>query len=126
MQTCKIEGIVTSIALQHIKGAEAIDQDKFKNIYCTCQMQWYTIAIILLTSLGMIYMVTSKLSKSTFFRGHLFTNVVTVMLFISDAQSYVPVKLSKVARNIHLFKLMGKLKPGSIALKEIIFWMYWI
>ena len=53
-------------------------------------------------------MVTSKLSKSTLLKGHLLSNVVKVMLFISDAQSYVLVKLCKVARSIHLFKLMGK------------------
>ena len=53
------------------------------------------------------------------------------MLFILDAQSYMPVKLCKVARSIHLckvarsihlFKLMGKLIPGSITLKRNCVW----
>ena len=82
----KLKALVTSITLQHIKGNEAIDQDRFKDVYCTCQMQYYTIATMLLPVLGMIYMVTSKLRKSTLLRGHLFSNVVKVMLFVSDAQ----------------------------------------
>ena len=100
----KLKALVTSIILQHMKGAEAIDKDRFKDVYCPCKMLWYTIAMMLLTLLGMIYMVTSKLRKSTLLRGHLFSNVVTVMLFVLDAQSYVPVKLCKVAASIHLFK----------------------
>ena len=94
----KFKALVTSIPLQHIKWTEAIDHDKFKDIYCTCQMQWYTIAMMLLTLLGMIYIFTIKLRKSTLPRGHLFSNVVKVMLFVLDAQCYVPVKLCKVAR----------------------------
>ena len=35
----KLKALVTSIALQHIKGAEAIDQDGFKDVYCTSQIQ---------------------------------------------------------------------------------------
>ena len=85
-------------------------------------MQWYTIAMMLLTLLGMIYMVTSKLRKSTLLRGHLFSYVAKVMLFVLDAQSYVLVKLCRVVWNIHLFKLIGKLTPGSITLKRNFIW----
>ena len=113
----QLKASVTSITLQCIKGIEAIDQDRFKDVYCTCQMQWYTIAMMLLTLLGMIYMVTSKLRKSTLLRGSLFSNVVKVMLFVLDPQSHVLVKLCKVAGTIYLFKLMRKLKPENIMLK---------
>ena len=44
------------------------------------------------------------------------------MIFILDVQSYVPVKLCKVARNIHLFKLMGKLTPDCVTLKRNWIW----
>ena len=113
---------MTNITLKHIKGAEAIDQDRLKDAYCTCQIQCYTIAMMLLTLLGMIYVVTSKLRKSTLHREHLFSNAAKVILFVPDAQSYVLVKLCKVAGNIHLFKLMGKLTPGSITLKGNCIW----
>ena len=85
-------------------------------------MQRYTIAMMLLTLLGIMFMVTSKVRKLTLLRGHLFSNVVKVMVFVSDDQSYVLVKLCKVARSIHLFKLMGKLTTGSVTFKRNWIW----
>ena len=38
----------------------------------------------------------------------LFSNVVKIMLFISDVHYYVPVKLCKTAGSIHLFKIYKK------------------
>ena len=42
-------------------------------------------------------------------RGQLFSNVVKIMLFISDVQNYVLVRLCKTAGSIHLFKITGRL-----------------
>ena len=39
------------------------------------------------------------------------------MLFISDVQNYVPIKLFKTVGSIHLFKIRGILKPEDIKLK---------
>ena len=90
---------MTSIALQQIKGTNvAFDQDRFNDIHCSCKILWYTIAMFLLILLGIIFIITTKVRKLRLFRRHLFSNVVKVMLFISDAQSYVPVKLCKVAK----------------------------
>ena len=36
------------------------------------------------------------------------------MLFISDIQNYVPIKLCKTAVSIHLFKIKGSLKTRNI------------
>ena len=52
----------------------------------------------------------------------MFSNTVKVMLFISDAQYYVPVKLCSTAGNIHLFKITGKLIPEHVTLKRKILW----
>ena len=38
------------------------------------------------------------------------------MIFISDVQNYVPIKLCKTAGSIHLFKIMGTLKAKNIKL----------
>ena len=54
-------------------------------------------------------MLTSKVTKLSLLRGYLFSNVAKVMFIILNAQSYVLVKLCKVAGSIHLFKLVGKL-----------------
>ena len=50
-------------------------------------------------------------------RRHLFFNAVKIMLFISDKQYYVPVKLYRMAKNIHLFKIIGRLVPENVKLK---------
>ena len=44
------------------------------------------------------------------------------MLFISDTQYSVPIKLSRIAGSIHSFKITGKLTPEHIKLKRNILW----
>ena len=44
------------------------------------------------------------------------------MLFISDVQNYVPVKLCKASGSIHLFKIKGTLKSGDIKLNRNCLW----
>ena len=56
------------------------------------------------------------------FRGHLFSNAVKIMLFISDVQYYGPIKLCKTAENIHRFKITGKLTPEHVKLERNILW----
>ena len=44
------------------------------------------------------------------------------MLFISDVQNYVPIKLCKTAGNIHLFKIKGALQSRDIKLNKNYLW----
>ena len=44
------------------------------------------------------------------------------MLFISDIQNYVPIKLCKTAGSIHMYKLNGALKPRDIKLNKNCLW----
>ena len=44
------------------------------------------------------------------------------MLFVSNIESYVPIKLSKVTGSIHLFKLAGKLQKENITLHRNKIW----
>ena len=44
------------------------------------------------------------------------------MLFISDTQYYVPVRLYRTAGSSHLFKITGKLTPEQIKFKRNILW----
>ena len=44
-------------------------------------------------------------------------NAVTIILYISYVQYYVPIKLYKTAGCIHLFKITGMLKPENVKLK---------
>ena len=44
------------------------------------------------------------------------------MLFFSDVQNYVPVKLCKTAGSIHLFKIKGTLKSRDVKLNRNYLW----
>ena len=44
------------------------------------------------------------------------------MLFVSNTHSYVPIKLCRVARSIHLFKIRGRLNPENVKLKKNWIW----
>ena len=113
----KLKTKVANIALQHIKSTEAADP-RFQETYCTCKMQWYVIGMLLIILLGIIYLVTNRVKKSSLFGGCLFSNVTKVMLYISNTQSYVPINLCKIAGSIHLFKIRGRLTPENIKFKK--------
>ena len=55
----------------------------------------------------------------------MFSNAVKIMIFISDVQNYIPVKLCKTAGGIHLFKTLGMLKAENIKLKKIMYRIHW-
>ena len=52
----------------------------------------------------------------------MFSNAVKIMVFISDVQYYVPIKLCKTTGSIHLFKIIGMLKPENIKLNQNYTW----
>ena len=54
--------------------------------------------------------------------GQLFSNVVKIMLFISDIQYYMPVKLCRTAGSIHLFKLARRLMIDKVRLNKHYIW----
>ena len=47
------------------------------------------------------------------------------MIFISDVQYYVSLKLCKAAGGIHLSNIRGMLKPEKVKLLEITFEILW-
>ena len=98
----KLKALVTNIAMQRIKAVEAA---YVSNMLCTCKMQWYIMGMLIIITLGMLYLVTNKLRKSSFFKGCLFSNNTKILLFISNTHSYVPIKLCRVAGSIHLFRI---------------------
>ena len=115
----KLKALVTNIAMQRIKAVEAAD---VSNMLCTCKTQWYIMGMLIIITLGMLYLVTNKLRKSSFFKGCLFSNNTKILLFISNIHSYVPIKLCRVARSIHLFRIRGRLNPENVKLKKNWIW----
>ena len=86
----KLKALVTNIVMQRIKTVEAAD---VSNMLHTCKTQWYIMSMLTIITLGMIYLVTNKLRKSSFFKGCLFSNHTKILLFISNTHSYIPIKI---------------------------------
>ena len=105
--------------MQRIKAVEAADMS---DILCTCKTQWYIMGMLIIITLGMLYLVTNKIRKTSFCKGCLFSNNTKILLFVSNAHSYVPIKLCRVARSIHLFKIRGRLNPEHVRLKKNWIW----
>ena len=114
----KLKMLVANIALQCIKPIEAFNS-KYQNIHCDLGMLKYIMILILVV---VIILAFDKFKKSRIFRGQFFSNIVQIKLFIEDAQSYVPIDLSKVAGNVHMFKLTGALLLGNINLRKTWIW----
>ena len=118
----KLKALITNIAKQRIKIVEAAD---VSNMLCTCKTQWYIMGMLTIISLDMLYLVTNKIRKLSFFNGQLFSNNTKILLFISNTHSYIPMKLCRVARSIHLFRIRKRLNPERVNLKKIGFGMFW-
>ena len=112
----KLKALVTNIAMKRIKAVETADMSE---MLCT---QWYIMGMLLIITLGMLYLVTNKLRKTSFCKGCLFSNNTKILLFIPNAHSYVPIKLCRVTRSIHLFQIKGKLNPENVKLKKNWIW----
>ena len=76
-----------------------------------------------LSILGLVVFVIIKSRKLKLFRGHLFSNAIKIMLFISDTKYYVSIKLCKTEGSIHLFKIKGTLPSDNVKIKRIKFGM---
>ena len=91
-------------------------------MHCTCKTQWYIMGMLIIITLGMLYLVTNKLRKTSFCKGHLFSNNTKIFLFISNTHSCVPIKLCRVARSIHLFRIRRRLNPEHVKIKKNWIW----
>ena len=78
--------------------------------------------MLIIITLGMLYLVTNKIRKTSFCKGHLFSNNTKILLFVSNTHSYVPIKLCRVARSIHLFKIRERLNPEHVRLQKNWIW----
>ena len=115
----QLKALVTNIAMQHIKEVEATDMS---DMLCMCKTQWYIMGMLIIITLDMLYSVTNKIRKSSFFKGCLFSNNTKILLFISNTHLYIPTKLCRVAGSIHLFRIRGKLTLENVKLKKNWIW----
>ena len=64
----------------------------------------------------------STLQKIKFCRGHRFSDIVKIVLFISDVQHYIPIRLCKTSGSLHLLKITGTLTSEDIRLNKNYLW----
>ena len=113
-----IRTIITSLILHKAKEVEANTLTKQENTEC----QTLAYIGITLTLLCMMIVVLLHYRRLKFFRGYRFSNVVKIVLFISDVQHYMPGKLTKTSGSPHLFKLIGTLNSEDINLNRNYLW----
>ena len=113
-----IRTIVASLILHKAKEVEAKSSTKIDNSKCS------TLAYIgtALTLLSMVIVILLHYRKSKFCRGYRFSNIVKIVLFVSDVQHYIPIKLCKKSGSPHLFKIKGTLKSEGIKWNKNYLW----
>ena len=106
--------------LHKTKEAEANSNVNSKIITPECGALTYI--GMALRILSMVTVIFPRYRKSKLCRGYRFSNIVKVVLFISDVQNYILIKLCKTSGSLHLFKIKGTLKPGDVKLNRYYLW----
>ena len=115
----KLKTLVANIALQCIKAIEALNPKNQGTQNCDFGMLKF---LLVFNFVIVVLMILLKFKESKIFQGHFFSNMVKIKLFIADTESYVPLELNKLARNLHLFKLTGTLPLENVTLKKNWIW----
>ena len=89
---------------------------------CNCISQSYIILVLSIAIIRLVIFVTLQVKRIRLCRGQLFLSVVKIMLFTSDVQYYILVKLCKTAGSIHFFKITGMLTPDMVKLNKHYIW----
>ena len=97
--------LIASLVLHQVTEVGTVTQ---KEINTECKTLTYI--SLVLTILGLVMVAILHYRKSKLCRGCMLSNTLKIMIFISDVQYYVPIKLCKMAGTIHLFKIIGMLK----------------
>ena len=112
----KMQTLLANLAM--IRGAKAITEE-IKIID-----KGYGIIIIWLSLilLCVLFLTIEKLYRMPMFRKYRYSNMIKIMIFISDIKSYVPIKICKTSGSIHLFKLTGNINKENITLHKNTIW----
>ena len=97
-----------SLALQQVKEVKA-EEIRNENYKYKCTSEFYIILALSIVVIGSVILTISQVRWKKLCGGQLFSNVVKIMLSISDVQYYVLVRLCKTAGSTHLFKITGRL-----------------
>ena len=109
--------LIASLVLHQVKEVGTVMQ---KEINSECKTLTYISVVF--TILGLVMVAILHYRKSKLCRGCTFPNAVKNMIFISDVQYYVPIKLCKTVGSIHSFKVIGMLKHENVKLNKNDIW----
>ena len=112
--------LVASLTLQQVKEIGAVTTQE--EVTTECKIENYIILAFTVTIFGLVMFAVLHSRKLKLCRGCMFSNAVKIIIFISDVQYYVPIKLCKTAGSIHLFKITGTLKPENVKLNRNYIW----
>ena len=101
----KLRSLIASLILHQVKEVGTVTQ---KEINTECKTLTYI--SLVLTILGLVLVAILHYRKSKSCRGFTFSNTVKIMIFISDVEYYVPIKLCKTTGSIHFFTIIGHAK----------------
>ena len=113
-----IRTLVASLILHKIKEIEENPNSEETDSACGT----LTYVGIIVTVLSMVIVIFLHYRKSGLCKGYRFLNAIKIMLFISNIQNYVPIRLCKTAGSIHLFKIKGTLKSRDIKINKNYIW----
>ena len=105
--------LIASLVLHQVKEVGAVTQ---KEINSECKTLTYISLVS--TILGLVMVAILHYRKLKLCRGSTFSHAVKIMIFISDVQYYIPIKLCSTTGSILLFKIIGTLKPENIKLNK--------
>ena len=117
----KLRVLVMGLALQQVKEVKA-EEIRNENYKYKCTSQFYTILALSIVIIGLVIFAILQVRRIKLCRGQLFSNVVKIMVFISDVQYYILVRLCKTAGSIHLFKITGRLMTDKVKLNKHYMW----
>ena len=120
---CKHKHIRTIIASLILYKTNEVEANSKLNTEVN-DSEYSTLAyiVMVLTMLSMAAVIFLHFRKSKLCRGHRFSNIVKIVLFISDVQNYILIKLCKTSGSILLFRIQGTLKPRHIKLNRHYLW----
>ena len=82
----KLRMLVTSLALQQIKEVGAVTGHEDVTTAYACKFQFYIILTLSISIICLVIFAVLHSRKLKLCRGHLFSNAVKIILFISDVQ----------------------------------------
>ena len=112
----KIQALVSNLAM--IRGVKALS----KEIESIDKEYWIIIIWLSLILLCVLFLTIEKLYRMQMFRKYHYSNMIKIMIFISDIKLYVPIKLCRTSGSIHLFKLICSINKENITLHKNTIW----